>query len=273
MRTPAGIRELVIGAGVVVAIARFVEGPAAWIVAAILTAGVVLGALQVFGEADATTRARGVPIESLIEPGIVAFAGVGALRMVPLGLLLVPAIAVFLWLLQRCLVLEGRLAQATTPPSAADRTAVLAVTIVAGLAAFAGIAALVPGGLPGPGAGGTDAAPPSPSLVLGLAAADGLAGFLLAYRVAALRSSNIRDVGWAASTAAAVVAIAAAALRALDIPWLLGPSLLVLVFFLWEAMHGGAPARRREPRQIWEAALLLLVGLVVVAWSLGFRGV
>lgn len=256
------------GAGVVLALSRFVDGPIAWAVAGLLLGAVVLGALQIFGESHATTRARGVPIESLIEPGVLAFGAVGALRVAPVGLLLIPAIAALLWVLHRSLVLEARLAAATSPASAADRTAVLAVTIVAGLAAFAGIAALVPGGLPEPGAG---APPPNPSLVLTLAAVDGLVAFVLAYRVAALRSSNIRDVGWAASTGAAVVAIAAAALRAFDIPWLLGPAMLVLVFFLWEAMHGGAPTRRRDPRRLWEAALLVVIGVLVVAWSVGVR--
>lgn len=268
MRTPVGIRELVVGAGVVLTLVRFVDAPVAWVVAGTLLGAMVLGALQVFGEATATTRARGVPIESLIEPGVLAFGWVGALRLVPIGLLLIPAVGVALWLLHRSLALEARLAAATTPPSAADRAAVLTVTMLAGLATFAGMAALVPGGLPEAG----PAAPPtSPALVLALAAADGLVAFLLAYRVAALRSSSIRDVGWAASTGAAVVAIAAAALRTLAIPWLLGPALLVLVFFLWEAMHGGAPTRRRDPRRLWEAALLVVIGVLVVAWSIGTR--
>lgn len=268
MRTPAGLRELVVGAGVVVTLARLVDGPVAWAVAGLLLVGVALGALQVFGEATATTRAHGVPIESLIEPAVIAFAGVGALRLVPIGLLLVPAVGVVLWALDRSLALEVRLATATARPSGADRTAVRAITIVAGLGAFAGIAALVPGGLPEVGA----AAPPAnAALVLALAAADGLVAFLLAYRVAALRSSSIRDVGWAASTGAAVVAIAAAAVRTLDIPWLLGPALLVLVFFLWEAMHGGAPTRRRDPRRLWEAGLLVVIAILVVAWSVSTR--
>jgi hypothetical protein len=275
MTTPTGLRELVVGAGVVLALASFVDVPGAWLVAAALLAAVVLGALQVFGESNATTRARGVPIESLIEPGILAFAAVGSLRLVPVGLLLVPAIGVALWILHRSLAVEARLAAATTPVSAADRTTVLVLTMVTALAAFAAVAALVPGGLPGPGAAGGGALVPGPSpaapVILGLAAADGLVAFLLAYRVAALRSSSIRDVGWAASTGAAVVAIAAAALRSLGIPWLLGPALLVLVFFLWEAVQGGSPRRRRDPRRFWEAGLLLVLGLLVIAWSLGIR--
>ncbi|HYL39779.1 MAG TPA: hypothetical protein VET90_00565 [Candidatus Binatus sp.] len=278
MRQPAGIRELVAGAGVVITLARFAGGPAAWVIAGLLLAAVVLGALQVFGEATATTRARGVPIESLIEPGVLAFGGVAALRLVPVGLLLIPAIAAVLWILDRSLTLEARLAAATSPVKAADRTTVLALTAVAAIGAFAGMAALIPGGLPEASTAGTTggtliAGVPStnPALVLALAAADGLVAFLLAYRVAALRSSSLRDVGWAASTGAAVVAIGAAVLRSLDIPSLLGPALLVLVFFLWEAMHGGVPTRRRDPRRLWEAALLLVIGVLVVAWSVGPR--
>lgn len=274
MQTPAGIRELVVGAGVVLLLSRFTEAESTWVLAAILFGAIVLGALEVVGESHPTTRAHGVPIESLIEPAVLAFGSVGLLQLVPIGLLEVPAIAAILWLLLRNLALEARLARSTTPPSAADRAAVLAATMVAGLAAFAGIAALVPGAMPDASAVTSGQAVPAatPSLVLGLAAMDGLVAFLLAYRVAALGSTSMRDVGWAASAAALAVAIGAAALRIIAIPGLLGPALLVLVLFLWEAMHGGTTARRRDPRRIWETVLLLALGLVVVVWSVGLRG-
>ncbi|HEY2915585.1 MAG TPA: hypothetical protein VGI98_00035 [Candidatus Limnocylindrales bacterium] len=275
IEAPAGIRELAAAAGVLLVLSRFVDGAAPWVIAVLLFGAYLFGALQVFHDAHSTTRAHGVPIESLLDPAVLAFGSIGVLHLVPIGLLEVPALVAILWLLVRSLALEARLAQATTPPSAADRTAVLSMTMVAGLAAFAGIAALVPGALPDPAAvvNGGPVAPPSPSLVFGLAAADGLIAFLLAYRVAALRSTSIRDVGWAASTAAAIVAIAAAFLRTLAIPGILGPALLVLVFFLWEAIHGsgGAPARRRDPRRIWETLLLVALGLVVIVWSVGLR--
>jgi len=273
MQTSAGIRELVVAGGVLIVLARFTNGTPTWIIAVLLFAAIFLGALEVFGEADPTIRVRGVPIESLIDPAVLAFGSVGLVHLVPIGLLEVPFVAGLLFILLRALGLESRLARATAPPSATDRTAVLAMTMVAGLAAFAGIAALVPGALPDPGAvvSGGSLEPATPSLILGLAAVDGLVAFLLAYRVAALRSTSLRDVGWAASAAALVVAIAAAALRTIEIPGLLGPALLVLVLFLWEAMHGGAPARRRDPRRIWETGLLLALGLVVVLWSVGLR--
>lgn len=268
-----GIRELVVAAGVLLVLSRFTDGLAPWVVAVLLFAALLLGALQVFHEADSTTRARGVPVESLADPAVLAFGSIGVLHLVPIGLVEVPIVAGLLWLLLRSLALEARLARATTPPSAADRTAVLGMTMVAGLAAFVGIAALVPGALPDPSAvvnGGT-VPPASPQLVFGLAAADGLVAFLLAYRVAALRSTSIRDVGWAASSAAAVVAIGGAFLRTLEIPGILGPALLVLMFFLWEAIHGGATARRGDPRRIWETLLLVALGLVVIVWSVGLR--
>jgi hypothetical protein len=278
MERSSGIRELVAGAGVLIVLARFTDGLAAWAIAALLAGAVILGALQLFHEADAgeamAVHPRGVPIESLVLPAILALGAVGVVHLVPIGLLEIPVVAALLWLLLRSLGLEARLARAATPPSAADRTAVLALTMLAGLAAFSGIGALVPGALPDPSSivSGASEPGPTPSLILGLAAVDGLIAFALAYRVAALRSTSVRDVGWAASTGAAIVAIAGAALRILDIPGLLGPALLVLVFFLWEAIHSGVPARRRDPRRLWESALLLALGLVVVAWSVGLRG-
>ena len=297
---PAGLRELVAGVTAVLAVSRFLDGSPAAAVALLLFGAVLVGALQLFGETAAveveaqpwmpavprsrlrralarwpsTRRAgvrrvtRGVPIETLVEPAVLAFGAVGAIQLAPIGLAEVPLVAGFAWLLLRDLELEARLVRAVTATSSVERTAVLGMTMVAGLAAFAGIGALVPGGLPDP----SGTAPTTPSLVLGLAAADGLVAFALAYRVAALRTSNVRDIGWAASAGAAVVAIAEAFLRTLEIPGLLGPALLVLVFFLWEAMHNATPARRRDPRRVWETVLLFALGLVVVAWSVGLRG-
>jgi hypothetical protein len=71
-----------------------------------------------------------------------------------------------------------------------------------------------------------------------------------------------------------VVAIAAVALRSIEIPRILGPALLVLVFFLWDAIHnGGRTRRRRDPRRLWETALLAVIGIAVIGWTLGQRGI
>jgi hypothetical protein len=129
---------------------------------------------------------------------------------------------------------------------------------------------MVPGGLPVPGSsGGADGA--NAVQVIAQAGADALLAFLLGYRVASLGSSNLRDVAWFGFTGAAVVAIAAVALRSIEIPRVLGPALLVLVFFLWDAIHSGATVRRRDRRRVWETAGLAVLAIVVIGWSAGLR--
>ena len=270
MRPIAGVRDLAIAATVVIALSRFVDGPLAWLMAALLLLAVALATLQIIGTIDPVSAATGVPIESLLPPALAAVAGAGALRLVPIGLLLIPALAVVAWFIERVAGTEARLARATTPPSRSDRTAVLVNGLVAAFGAFIGIAALATGGLTATG-GGVPPASSTPVELGALAVADGLVAFLLAYRIAALRSTVVRDVTWMASTAAAVVTITAALLRELEIPGLLGPALLVLVLFLWDALHGSSPARRRDPRRIAETILLFVLGVVIIGWSIGLR--
>jgi len=85
-----------------------------------------------------------VPIESVLLPAVAAVAGMGVLRAVPVGLLLIPALAAVAWFLGRTLSTELRLAGSATPPSSADRAAVLIQALVAAFGAFIGIAILVP---------------------------------------------------------------------------------------------------------------------------------
>lgn len=271
MRGESGARDLAIAVGVVAAISRFAPDLFVWPIAAVLLAGVLLGALQVVAEADPAGSTAGVPIESVILPGAVAIAALAAIRLVPIGLALVPAIVLAAGMVALALITELRLARASGPPSSADRTVVLTQILIVGFLGFSGVAGLVPGGLPAPGQSGggiaSDALP-----VIGQAGADALIAFLLAYRVAALRTSNLRDVAWFAFTGAVVVAVAAVALRSIEIPRILGPALLVLVFFLWDAIHSGAPVRRRDPRRAWETALLAVLAILVIGWSIGIRG-
>jgi hypothetical protein len=262
-------RELVVSASALILVSRFVDDPVAWVLGACLLAGVALATLQVLGESGSPAAATGVPVESLIVTAVAAFAVLGAIRLVPVGILLAPAILAGAWLIARVLATEARILASATGPSGADRTAILVGSLVVAFFGFIGIAALVPGGLPEPGAASSPP-PTGPQLAL-LAAADAVVAFLLGYRSAALRSSNLRDVAWFALTSAIVVAIAAAALRAMEIPRLLGPALLVLVLFLWDAVHGEPPSRRRDPRRIWETILLLILGVVVAAWSVRIR--
>lgn len=269
MGTRGATRELVLAAAALILLSRLVDVPAAWAVGGGLLIAVAFGTLQVLGESDSPSAATGVPIESLLVPAAAAFAVFGSIRLVPIGLGLAPALLAGTWLIARVIATEARMLAAPTGPSGADRTAILVQSLVVGFLGFTGIAALVPGGLPEPGTIVT-AGPSGPELAL-LASADAALAFLLGYRSAALRSSNLRDVAWFALTSAIVIAIAAAALRAMEIPRLLGPALLVLVLFLWDAVHGTPPSRRRDPRRLWETALLLILGIVVVAWSVRLR--
>jgi hypothetical protein len=271
MRGESGARDLAIAVGVIVALARFAPDAVVWPIAVVLFAGVFLGSLQVVAEADPAGRSAGVPVESLILPTGAALAALGGIRLVPVGIVLAPAFVLAGGLVGLALVTELRLARASGPPSSTDRTAVLIQVLVVGFLGFAGVAALVPGGLPSPGT------PPEPVssnalAVIAQAMGDGLMAFLLAYRTAALRTSNLREVAWFAVTGAAVVVIAAVALRSIEIPRILGPALLVLVFFLWDAIHSGSPVRRRDPRRAWETALLAVLAVVVIGWSIGIRG-
>ncbi|MES2209918.1 MAG: hypothetical protein V4515_06995 [Chloroflexota bacterium] len=268
MGTQGASRDLVAASMLVVLLSVLVDGPAVWLVGICLLLAVVLGTLQVLGDGVPATAGPGVPVESLMAPGVAIIAIFGSIRLVPVGILLAPALLIGAWLLTRVLGTEARLLAGERGPSGADRTAVMTQALVVGFLAFTGMAALVPGGLPDPGA--TLGAPTGLQLAT-LATADAFVAFLLGYRASALRSSNFRDVAWFALTSATLVAIAAVGLRAMEIPRLLGPALLVLVFFLWDAVHGEPPSRRRGTRRLAETILLAVLGVLVIAWSIRLR--
>jgi hypothetical protein len=138
---------------------------------------------------------------------------------------------------------------------------------VVAIVAFAGVAAAVPNGLAGALPNGA-AVPPLPlgDLAL-LAVADALIAGLLGYRTAALRAATAREALWAGLTAAAAIALGAAALRAIAIPRLVGPALLMLLFYLWDSLHA-EPAGRRDPRWLWETIALAGLGAAVAFWNL-----
>jgi hypothetical protein len=161
------------------------------------------------------------------------------------------------------------MAQATGTTDA-DRARILAAAVVTAFVAFTGIAALVPGGFPEPGTMDAEAALTEGWLLV-LALDDALIALILGYRVASVRYGSARDAIRSALTYAIVIAVAAGALRAMDVPRLVGPAALTLVFYLWDAIHATAPARRREARFLWETILLAMLAVVVVAWNLGLR--
>jgi hypothetical protein len=271
----AARRDLVLLAVVVVGLSRLLDGPLAWIVAALLLGAVLLGTLAVLGTLDAPDAERGVPIESLILPAVAAAGSLGAIQLVPVGVWLLPALGATALFVDRTIVLEGRLLVSDVGLSNEERSSVLIALLVSGFIAFIGVGALVPGGLAGAiGAGGASGTPVPPlraADLLVLASADALIAGLLGYRAASLRMINLRDALWSATTYAVAIAITAAALRAMSLPRLIGPALLTLAFYLWDAIHGASPARRRDPSWIWQTAVLVVLGVLVAGWNLMIR--
>jgi len=266
----AARRDLTLIVVVIVGLARLLDGPLTWLVAGLLLAATLLGALQVLGQAEGPAAEHGVPIESLILPAVAAIGSLGAIDLIPIGIWLVPALGATAFLVDRTLRLEERIVASDQSLTDDDRSEILVATLLVAFVAFAGAATLVPGGLAG---GFGEPVPPLAlsDLVL-LAGADALIAGLLGYRAAALRVTNVRDALWSAATYAIAIAIAAAAIRAMEIPRLIGPALLTLTFYLWDAFHGTAPSRRRDPRWIWQTGLLLALGAVVLGWNLLVRG-
>jgi hypothetical protein len=171
-------------------------------------------------------------------------------------------------LLDRTLAVESTIARSSEAPTEGDRTAALVTMLVVALVAFAGVAAIVPGGLAGIDPAGAPSTPlPIESLAV-LVAADAAIAGLLGYRAAALRTASARDALVTALGYAIVIAIGAAAVRALGLPRLIGPAVLMFLFYLWDTLHSAPPSRRRDPRWLWETAILVALGAIVVAWNL-----
>lgn len=265
-------RDLVYVATIVVGLAAVLSGPLQWVAAALLLGATILGTLHVLADADGLTAEAGVPIESLFLPAVAAIGCLGAIRLVPVGLAIGPALLAAGLLIGATLALETRLASAAQGPIDDDRPRALVTILVVALVAFTGVAAIVPGGIAGLEPAGAPLRPlPIGDLAL-LALADAVVAGLLGYRAAALREASARDAGWAALTYATAIAIGAAALRAMGIPRLIGPALLMFLFYLWDSLHATPPSRRRDARFIWETVALAALGGAVAFWNLRLVG-
>ena len=198
----AGRRDLALAAVTIVGLSRLIEPPGVWFVAVFLLGAVILGSLQVLHDetVDAADHALGIPIESLILPAVAAVACLGAIRLVPFGLALVPALMITGFLIERCLALEARILSSPGGLDADFRTTVLVTTLIVAFLAFVGVAATVPGGLAQPGTSGIAGQPLPRRDLLVLATGDAVIAFLLGYRAAALRVTTLRDALWSAAT-------------------------------------------------------------------------
>ena len=267
-----GRRDLVVATTTMVAMAALLAGPLIWLAAALLLAATIVGTLQVLGAIDGPDAERGVPIETLFLPAVAAIGCLGAIRLVPVGLATVPAIGLTALLIDQALAIESRIATAVQGPTEEDRSRSLVVILIVALVAFVGVAAIVPGGIADVQAPGAPTIPlPLSDLVL-LAAADAFVAGLLGYRAAALRVVKARDALWAALTYAVAIAVGAAAIRAMGIPRLIGPALLMFLFYLWDTLHAAPPSRRRDPRWIWETLALAALAIGVALWNIRLVG-
>ncbi len=266
--------DLALLAVTIVGLSRLTEPPTVWAIALLLLVALPFGTLQVLSdEVPASAADEGVPIESLILPSVAAVGCLGAIRLVPFGLWLVPALLLTGILVVRALAIEARILSSSPDGlSVSDRTSLLVTMLLIAFLAFTGVAAMVPGGLVQATREGGTTPPLSETYLIVLAAGDALIAFLLGYRAAALRVSSLRAALFSALTYAVAIAIAAAALRALAMPRLLGPALLTLAFYLWDTFHGASPARRRDIDWVWQTVLLAGLGILVVAWNLLLRG-
>jgi hypothetical protein len=267
----AGRLELVVTVTAIVATSTVVQGPWIWAIAALVLAGTILGTLQLLASVGADSE-LGVPVEALLLPSVAALGAVGVVRIVPLGLAIVPALVLVALLIDRAIAVEARLVAHAQGPTEADRSFGMSALLIVAFVAFTGVAAIVPNGLAGGGPLGAPVAPlPIGDLTL-LALADAVVGGLLGYRAAALRVGSARDAGWAALTAAIAIALAAAAIRAMGVPRLVGPGLLMATLYLWDRIHATPASRRRDPRWVWETLALTALGAAVAFWNLRLIG-
>jgi hypothetical protein len=277
-------RDFALLATILVAVGRADSGPFAWVAAALVVAfGLVGGARAVSARVEdldptpdraaLSALTRWPRLAPALIPAVALAGAFGAVRLVPANVALVPALIVVWLVIERLVSTEGQIARGETGEPWTDRTAVLGGALAAAFIGFVGVAVLVPGGLveplpPGAPAG-LDALPER--ALLGLAAADALLAGLLGYRLSVLRVRSGREAAWSAGTYAIVIAIGAGAIRALAVPRILGPALLTLLFFLWDAIHASDPARRRTVNWIVQIVALALLGAGVVVLNLQLR--
>ncbi|MBF8291088.1 MAG: hypothetical protein HW391_2056, partial [Chloroflexi bacterium] len=84
--------ELVVAATGLILIGRVLDGPIVWLIAGLLVLAVALGAVQIHGESGAPAAAPGVPVEAVAMPAAAAGAVFAAVHLVPVGVLLAPAL-------------------------------------------------------------------------------------------------------------------------------------------------------------------------------------
>jgi hypothetical protein len=246
-------------------IALFLDGPAFWIGAALLVAVSAFGTFSLLAELDP----RGVPVESLTTPAVASFVTVGLARLAgptPAGVVALAAGAV---LIGASLFLEARLLGPADRTHARRVQQLVPLVVLLAFLGFTSVAGAIYGGPADTGATPTVAGTETAIIVLALT--DALVAFILGYRLAATRSASVRQAAWAAGTFAVVIGVAAALLRAIALPRLLGPALLAAIFYLWSAYRSASRAERRSGGWLTEYLALAGAAVLAVAWNLLLR--
>ncbi len=248
---------------------RLATTPTVWLVAALAGAATLSGTAWIVatsGSVGIRTFERRPRLVAGLVPAVAAAGATLALHaFAPRIELIVAAMAVGLiagWSIRT----ERRLAVARTAPVDEDVALVVGLGLAASFVAFLGVGTVVPGGLAPAGS----APIPLPDLAT-VAGADALVAAAVALRLARLRAAGRRNAALAALSAAAIVAVAATALRGLAIPLVLGPALLTLVFFLWDALTGSGATGRRTVRWGLEILVLAALGAAVTLLNLRVR--
>ena len=248
-----------------------VAGDVVWLCMAIVAAATALGTFLLLAELDP----RGVPIESLVTPAVAAGSMTGIASLVGIGLWSVPVLAATAALVAACLDVERRLLGPADAGHQRARAQLLPLGVLLAFCGFVAVAGAVRGGLLVPGEAGAGGTPAGPQLaesgLIVLALADAFIGFLLGYRLAALRAPSVVEASWAAGTFAAMIGVSAALLRAIALPRIVGPAVLAAIFYLWAAYRQASGAERRSAGWLWEYVALAGAAALAIAWNLLLR--
>ena len=239
---------------------------AQWLVGILVAIAAAFGAFQIFGEEEP----RGVPIESMITPGLLSLAIYAAVpAAVWLGVhpafALPVAVAIGLVLVRTALDAEIPFVRLGGVTAAGDRRTVEALLLGAAFLCFIGVAATLPGGWPLPEI--NHPGEPLVESVVAMGFADAVVAFFVGYRLTAL-NGPISAVGWASGTYAVLLGVAAVVFRWLAIPGLMGPALLAVVLYLRSILRLRWAPPDRAARWQLEAVVLGLVIVAVIVYQL-----
>ena len=249
------------------AIASLLDGAPFWVGFMVVGAAGAFGTFHYLADLDP----RGVPIESLTTPAVATAAVAAVAHLVGVDVVLLLVLGGGSLLIAVTLLLEARLLGPADEVRARRERQLVPLTVLLAFLGFTGVAGAVFAGMAAPIPGSAEPAAIDQSGLVLLGLMDGAIAFLLGYRLAAERAPDLIEAAWAAGTFAVVTGVAAALVRAVALPRLLGPAILAGVFYLWSAYRAAPGAERRSAGWIWEYVVLAVALAGVVALNLLVR--